>query len=156
MKKRSRTDFLVVHCAATPPTLDVGIDWLRGVHRRAGYRDVGYHYAIRRDGSIEIGRPIDTEGAHVKGWNHVSVGICLIGGIDSKGRAEDNFEPVQKATLKGLLLTLLKKYPNAKIQGHRDFSPDKNGNGKVDPWERIKECPCFDVIEWWRAENGAD
>jgi N-acetyl-anhydromuramyl-L-alanine amidase AmpD len=57
------------------------------------------------------------------------------------------------ATLKGLLLTLLKKYPAAKIQGHRDFSPDKNRNGKVDPWERIKECPCFDAIEWWRAES---
>lgn len=155
MKPRSRTDFLVVHCSAHPPTRDIGAAEIRREHMAPpnNWRDIGYHFVIRRNGAIETGRALEDEGSHVKGFNHLSVGICLVGGIDAGGKPEDNFTDVQKATLKGLLLTLLKKYPKAKILGHRDFSPDTNHNGKVDPWERIKECPCFEVAEWWRAES---
>lgn len=62
-----------------------------------------------------------------------------------KGKAVDNRTEEQKKSLITLLTQLNKKYPDAEILGHRDISPDKNHNGVVDPWERIKECPCFDA-----------
>ena len=81
----------------------------------------------------------------VKGYNSSLINVAYIGGIDSKGKAVDNRTEAQKASLLSLIRHLHKKYPDAVIQGHRDFSPDQNGNGIVDPWERIKECPCFDA-----------
>jgi N-acetylmuramoyl-L-alanine amidase (T3 lysozyme) len=72
--------------------------------------------------------------------------VAYIGGIDREGKGVDNRTPEQKAALLDLLRELKRQYPTASILGHRDFSPDKNGNGIVDPWERIKECPCFDAI----------
>ena len=81
----------------------------------------------------------------VKGFNSVTVNVAYIGGIDAAGKATDNRTNAQKKALRQLLGILKKKYPEAIIQGHRDFSPDTNGNGKVDVWERIKECPCFDA-----------
>ena len=73
-----------------------------------------------------------------------------IGGIDANGKATDNRTDAQKKSLRQLLGMLKKKCPEAVIQGHRDFSPDVNGNGKVDPWERIKECPCFDAKDEYK------
>ncbi len=136
MKSRTRTDYIAVHCAATPPTLDIGRAEIDRWHRAKGWLMIGYHFIIRRDGRVEIGRPVDAIGAHVEGYNSISVGICLVGGVDSKGRAEDNFTPSQYAALAELLIELKAKYPGATIQGHRDFP-------KV-----AKDCPCFDVRKW--------
>ena len=82
----------------------------------------------------------------VKGYNSTSVNVAYVGGIDAKGKAVDNRTAAQKKALVDLLKILRKRYPKAKILGHRDISPDQNGNGRVDQWERIKECPCFDAI----------
>ena len=71
--------------------------------------------------------------------------MAYIGGIDSEGKATDNRTGPQKKALAKLLRLLRSRYPDAVILGHRDISPDTNGNGTVDPWERIKECPCFDA-----------
>ena len=71
--------------------------------------------------------------------------VLYVGGINKKGKAVDNRTEEQKKSLITLLTQLKKKYPNAEILGHRDISPDRNHNGVVDPWERIKECPCFDA-----------
>lgn len=81
----------------------------------------------------------------VKGFNSNLINVAYIGGIDAKGKPVDNRTEEQKKSLLLLLKALKKKYPNAIIQGHRDFSPDTNKNGIVDPWERIKACPCFDA-----------
>lgn len=136
LKPRTSTDYIVVHCAATPPTLDVGATEIDRWHRQLGWLMIGYHKVIRRDGRIEDGRPIDVPGAHVSGYNANSVGICLVGGVDAKGNPEQNYTPAQYESLKKLLRELKAKYPKAVVQGHRDFP-------KV-----AKACPCFDVRKW--------
>lgn len=133
---RSRTDFIAVHCAATPPTSNVGVKEIRQWHRAKGWIDIGYHFVIRRDGTVETGRPVDTVGAHVENWNSVSVGVCLVGGIDAKGNPQNNFTPAQFVALAELLIKLTKQYPKAEIKGHRDFPNVK------------KACPSFDVRRW--------
>lgn len=82
----------------------------------------------------------------VQGYNSTSINVAYMGGIDANGKAVDNRTDAQKASLVKLLKELRGRYPNAQILGHRDISPDTNHNGKVDSWERIKECPCFDAI----------
>ena len=130
---------LVVHCSATQAKADIGAKEIKAIHvKQNGWRDIGYHYVIRRNGDIERGRPIEQIGAHVAGYNANSIGICLIGGIDAKGKAENNFTPEQFNSLKSLLADLKAKYPAANICGHRDFP------------NVAKDCPCFDVKSWWR------
>lgn len=145
--------YLVVHCAATPPTRDIGVAEIRVMHKQRGFNDIGYHYVIRRDGRVEKGRADNVAGAHVQGFNSVSLGVCLVGGVDAKGQPDANYTPLQYEALERLLITLQRTYPTAEILGHRDLSPDKNGDGKVSPNEWLKACPCFDV-RTWRASRG--
>jgi N-acetylmuramoyl-L-alanine amidase len=116
------------------------------MHLKRGFNDIGYHFLVYLDGSVHAGRPIEKVGAHVAGHNTGTVGIAYVGGITASGAAKDTRTPAQKAALRSLLADLVHKYGIKHICGHRDFSPDKNHNGKVDSWERIKECPCFDAI----------
>ncbi len=153
MAKRPRTDLIVVHVTATPPSLDIGARELDRMHRARGWSGIGYHRIIRRDGRVEQGRPMDQIGAHVEGWNSVSVGVSLVGGIDAAGRPENNATAAQMTALEGELRRLLQIYPGAKICGHRDLSPDRDGDGVVEPSEHIKACPCFDAIPWANARG---
>jgi len=140
-------DTLIIHCSASRPGSDLGAAEIDRMHRQQnGWRAIGYHYVIRLDGRIEKGRPDEETGAHTTGWNSRSLGICYIGGLDASGKAADTRTPQQKVALAGLVKQLCGTYPIVAVIGHRDTSPDLNGNGIVDPWERIKECPCFDVI----------
>jgi N-acetylmuramoyl-L-alanine amidase len=153
LKKLEGVDHLVVHCAATPPTHDWGVREIDAMHRKQGWLMIGYHFVIRRNGYIEIGRPRDRQGAHVghNGHNRTSLGICLIGGTDANGKAENNFTTEQFASLKLLLAGLQSMHPDAQIVGHRDLSPDLNGDGVITSNEWIKECPSFDVIPWAKS-----
>ena len=144
---RRRTDFIVVHCSATPPDSDIGADEINDWHESRGWNGIGYHAVIRRDGQIEFGRHFDAIGAHVKGHNARSVGVCLVGGVDEDGKAEDNFTPDQGESLMNLLGMLRCAYPGAEVLGHRDLSPDLNGDGVIDSHEWVKDCPSFDVRE---------
>lgn len=148
LKKRARTDWLVVHCSATRAAADIGAADIRRWHLEKGWADIGYHYVIRRDGTLETGRAEDSVGAHVKGFNQVSLGICLVGGLAPGGAPENNYTPEQFASLRALLTELKRRYPKAGIRGHRDFSPDRNGDDQITPNEFIKACPCFDITEW--------
>ena len=130
-------DYIVVHCSATPSSLDIGFKEIDSWHKKRGWAGCGYHYIVRRDGAIEVGRPETQAGAHVKNFNHCSIGICMVGGLDNKRIAKPEYTNEQWATLGVLVDELHLKYPNAEILGHRDF-PDVN-----------KACPCFDVKEWW-------
>jgi N-acetyl-anhydromuramyl-L-alanine amidase AmpD len=151
---RKKTDLIVVHCSATRATQMLGVKDIDRMHRQRGFIAVGYHYVITRDGLVEIGRPVGTIGAHVEGFNSVSVGICMIGGVGPDGkRGEDNFTAAQYARLVGLLNTLRTTYPSARICGHRDLSRDLNKDGKITPNEWSKECPSFDV-EAFLAKHG--
>lgn len=137
-KKRTKTDFIAVHCSATTEKMNIGAADIDKWHRQRGWACIGYHYVIRRDGTVEQGRDEAVIGAHVEGWNAASVGICMAGGVDANdvSKAVNNFTPAQFESLKKLLGELKTRYPKAKIQGHRDFP-------KV-----AKACPSFDVKAW--------
>ena len=90
----------------------------------------------------------------VAGYNSTAINISWVGGITKNNhRGVDNRTPEQKAALLKLLQDLRVKYPKAYIMGHRDVSPDKNNNGKIDTWEYIKACPCFNAMEEYADLN---
>jgi len=134
---RPQTNYIVVHCSATEPNQNIGVEEIRQWHMAHGWDDVGYHVVIRRTGKIEFGRQMDAVGAHVRGHNRESVGICMIGGLDSEGRPANTFTRQQFDALHEVLDVLLLAYPGAEILGHRDFPGVQ------------KECPCFDVKDWF-------
>lgn len=136
--RRRATDYIVVHCAATRPSQDISARDIARWHRAKGWSGIGYHFVIKRDGTLEHCRPVDVMGAHVQGHNAKSIGICLVGGLSEDGKTpEDNFTPAQKDTLRTLVTDLAVHYHGAVIQGHRDF-PGVS-----------KACPSFDVRKWW-------
>ena len=151
---RRHTKYIVVHCSATPPDSDIGVDEIDDWHRRRGFKKIGYAAVIRRDGLLEFGRHFNAVGAHVKGQNYQSVGVCMVGGVDQAGQPADNFAAVQYDTLRVLLQMLLLAYPGAGIVGHRDLSPDVNGDGIIDETDWLKLCPSFSVaarIDQWNS-----
>ena len=150
-KRSSRviTD-IVIHCTATKQGYDYTANDIRKMHRAQGWSDIGYHYIVRLNGAVEPGRDVDMIGAHVSGHNAHSIGIAYVGGINSRGKAEDTRTEAQKASLLALLVELRKLYPRAKISGHRDFSKDLNHDGVISPDEWIKECPCFNAADEYR------
>lgn len=107
---------------------------------------------IRRNGDIKSTRPIGRIGAHARGFNKESIGICYEGGLDCRGVPKDTRTSWQKHSLRVLILTLLKDFPGCRICGHRDLSPDLNGNGEIEPEEWIKACPCFEASKEWNRE----
>lgn len=137
---RDSTDYIVVHCSATPESMRVGVSEIRQWHKDRGWKDVGYHFVITRNGSIQHGRPIEDVGAHVRGHNGNSIGICLIGGVDEHDDPVANYTTRQYLSLRLLIDGIKMRYSNAKLMGHRDFP------------EVAKDCPCFDVREWYKHE----
>jgi N-acetylmuramoyl-L-alanine amidase len=137
-------NYIVVHCTATPQSHTIA-DMQRYWRETLKWSNPGYHYVVLADGSYRSLQDISLTANGVKGYNHNSIHISYIGGVVN-GKPADNRTPQQKATLERLLKELKTRFPGAKIKGHRDFSRDTNGNGIVDSWERIKECPCFDAI----------
>ena len=126
-------DYIVIHCAATKPSMDVPIERVKKWHLDRGWSDIGYHYYITRDGEIHKGRKLSTIGAHVRGYNSKSIGICYEGGIDESGEPEDNRTKAQKKSLLTVVQILKFVFSGAIVQGHRDF-PNVN-----------KACPSFDA-----------
>ncbi len=139
---RKATDFIVIHCSATRGIQDVGAKDIRKWHMAKGWKDIGYHLVIRRDGTVEKGRALDEIGSHVQGHNARSVGVCMVGGLDDKTwQPANNFTAAQWAALKTAVAMLVKRYPGAKVLGHRDFPGV------------AKACPCFDAKPW-ATRNG--
>ncbi len=122
---------IILHCSATPEGRDVDMEELREWHKARGFSDVGYHYVIHINGLMEVGRPIGKIGAHCKGYNKDSIGICYIGGLDKDGKPKDTRTEEQKQGLFYLVSELKKQFMAATIHGHNEFSD--------------KACPCFDV-----------
>ena len=135
---------IFIHCTAGSQKQTVAD--LRTEFKRKGWKNPGYHYVISPDWAITQLLDEQQVSNGVKGYNQTSINVAYIGGIDSNGKAIDNRTEAQKASLIRLLKELRGRYPKAQILGHRDISPDTNHNGKVDSWERIKECPCFDAM----------
>ena len=135
--------YIAVHCTAS--SQHATIKELLLEFKRKGWSKQGYHHIVDVNGKVFNTLSEDEVSNGVKGFNSNLINVAYIGGIDAKGKPVDNRTEEQKKSLLLLLKALKKKYPNAIIQGHRDFSPDTNKNGIVDPWERIKACPCFDA-----------
>lgn len=132
LKKSKRSiNLIVVHCTATVEGVEYSVAEVRKWHLKRGFSDIGYHYLIGLDGRIHEGRNVNISGAHTKGYNAHSIGVCYVGGLDKQGKAKDTRTPAQKAALKRLLTELKKLYPHASIHGHREFAN--------------KSCPCFDA-----------
>ena len=142
-----KIDYIVVHCSATREGCTLTPEALEAEHRRRGFRTTGYHYYIRRDGATVPTRPLELAGAHTKGYNKHSIGICYEGGLDTAGRPKDTRTPEQRSALRLLVHQLLQQFRNARVCGHRDLSPDLDGDGTVEPREWVKQCPCFEVAK---------
>ena len=139
MEPRSSTEYLVVHCSATKPSMDIGLREIKRWHvDDNGWRDVGYHYIIRRHGEVELGRSNRDTGAHAAGYNHKSISLCMVGGMAEDNSAENNFTAQQWTALLDLVKQIKVDYPEANVIGHNEISE--------------KECPSFDVQKW-KEEN---
>lgn len=138
-------NLIVVHCSATRADRDFTENDLEVCHRHRGFNGAGYHFYIRKNGDIKNTRPLEKPGAHALGYSAHSIGICYEGGLDVRYRPADTRTEWQKHSLRVLIRTLLMDYPGCRVCGHRDLSPDRNGDGRISPEEWVKECPCFEV-----------
>ncbi len=133
---------IIIHCSATKEDKDYTVADIDRWHRARGFRKIGYHFVIYRNGDIHVGRSLSEIGAHCKGHNAISIGICYIGGLASDNRTpKDTRTTEQKVALLSLIKFLKGKFPNAAVIGHRDTSPDTNSNGIIEPSEWLKACP---------------
>ena len=139
---REETKYIVIHCSQTRPSQKWGASDIDRVHRQFGWTKIGYGKIIKRDGTVEQGRADDAIHAHVKGYNHIAYGLCLIGGAkeDNWKEPEDNFTAEQWESLKKTLEELLVKYPDAQIVGH--YMLDES-----------KTCPNFNVRMYLLEED---
>ena len=122
---------IIIHCSATKEGRHFTAGDIDRWHREQGYTMIGYHYVVLLDGTVETGRQIEEPGAHCKGHNAHSIGICYIGGLDHYGKSKDTRTKQQRHALKQLIDELQTRFPNATVHGHREFAN--------------KDCPCFDV-----------
>ena len=152
--RKEDVDAIVIHCSATRAGQDVRAADIDKWHKERGFKMIGYHYVIDLDGTVETGRPLTMAGAHCntagtsnKPYNKHSIGICYVGGLDENGEPADTRTDAQKLALSKLIYDeLLPAFPNVTdILGHRDTSPDINGDGVISKNEWIKVCPCFPV-----------
>lgn len=131
-----KIDEIIIHCSDTPEGREVSVSEIDRWHRQRGFACIGYHYVIHLDGSVEKGRPDSQIGAHCKGHNLHSIGICYIGGKDKANKvAKDTRTERQKVAIRNLIRELFISYPTATVHGHNEFAK--------------KACPCFDVQKEW-------
>lgn len=130
-------DLLIIHCTATKPDQDIGVEEINEWHIARGFSEIGYHYVIRRDGTLETGRSINKKGAHALGYNDKSIGISMVGGVDNNLNPENNFTISQWNTLKTFITNFITTHPDTKIIGHNQVSS--------------KACPSFDVPTYLAA-----
>ena len=137
MNRRKATTMIILHCSATREGQDIKAKTIKQWHKERGFDDIGYHYVIDLDGTIEKGREEDLVGAHCKGHNATSIGICYVGGCDKNMKPKDTRTPEQKRSMLSLVRKLVNKYkiPVTQIWAHHDF-------------DKHKACPSFDVSEF--------
>ena len=137
MNRRKATTMIILHCSATREGQDIKAKTIKQWHKERGFDDIGYHYVIDLDGTIEKGRDEDLVGAHCKGHNATSIGICYVGGCDKNMKPKDTRTPEQKRSMLSLVRKLVNKYkiPVTQIWAHHDF-------------DKHKACPSFDISEF--------
>jgi len=150
-KSSRKVNMLMVHCSATKADQNVDVATIRKWHtdpepHGRGWKDIGYHFVITRDGFVHLGRDTDGDGdvfeevgAHTVGYNAHSLGVCMVGGINDNGQPEANFTKAQWTSLERLCRFIKADYPNITIHGHNEFAP--------------KACPSFNVQTWLKTVN---
>jgi N-acetylmuramoyl-L-alanine amidase len=128
---------IVVHCTATPEGRPVSVEEIDSWHKQRGWSQIGYHYVVQLDGTINQGRPLNISGAHVKGHNKCSIGITYVGGCDADMNPKDTRTDAQIDSLEYLIGFLCASYPGSEVYGHRDFS--------------TKACPSYDAKEEYKS-----
>ncbi|MEE8385625.1 MAG: N-acetylmuramoyl-L-alanine amidase [Dehalococcoidia bacterium] len=146
-RNRGDTKLFLIHCSATKARQDIGLREINQWHeKRAIYSDrglTGYHFVIRRDGTVELGRELREIGAHALGYNDTSVGICLVGGVKGKDlEPHDNFTSSQLVALEEVLRMLWLVWPEAHAIPHNLVA--------------AKACPSFDVWTWLESTFNED
>ncbi|MDE6449005.1 MAG: N-acetylmuramoyl-L-alanine amidase [Muribaculaceae bacterium] len=126
-----KIDMIIVHCSATPAGRNVSVEEIDRWHRERGFDCIGYHYVVGLDGTVYTGRPAERAGAHCKGYNTRSIGVCYIGGVDAAFKPSDTRTDEQKKALRLLLTELRHRFNGAEVRSHGDFA--------------AKACPCFDA-----------
>ena len=125
-------DDIIVHCTATAEGREASVQEIDRWHRARGWKCIGYHWVVGLDGTVHKGRAETDAGAHCKGHNAHSIGVCYVGGLASDGKTpKDTRTAAQRTALRKLVKELQARYPNAALHGHRDYA--------------AKACPCFDV-----------
>jgi len=142
-------DLIVIHCSATREGQSHGAADIDRWHRAQGWNGIGYHYVIGLTGKVERGRPLEQPGSHVRGHNARSIGIVYIGGLAANGvTPKDTRTTAQRRSMAALVAELRARFRGARVCGHRDLSPDRDGDGVVEQHEWLKACPSFDVASW--------
>jgi len=138
--------YIVVHYSATNVEQDFSAADIDAMHKRRGWKGIGYHKYIRKSGLVEKGRDLNEQGAHVKGHNHHSVGVCYEGGVyqDDPNTGRDTRTAAQKQSMICVIGELLDRYPGAKVVGHRDMPG------------AATQCPGFDATAWWSSVSRPD
>jgi len=136
-KSRRRIDKIIIHCSATPPYRDVSAADIDEWHKGRGWKGIGYHGVIKRDGMFERGRHVDRIGAHAAGHNRYSIGLCMIGGLADDNLPSPEYTKAQWSTLNRVISRLEAQYPDAMVIGHRELAN--------------KACPSFDVAAWMQT-----
>ena len=133
-----KIDKIILHCAATPEGRDVKTETIKSWHVKGrGWSDIGYHFVIELDGAVKNGRPLHRSGAHTKGYNATSIGICYVGGMDKDKKPKDTRTEAQRKAMDQLIADLKMDHPTATIHGHNEFA--------------AKACPSFDVSKEYGA-----
>lgn len=127
---------IIIHCTATKEGHEVTAKQIDAWHKARGWSGIGYHYVVGLDGKVESGRSIEEVGAHTKGHNRNSIGVCYVGGLDADGHPKDTRTEEQEDSLITLIEDLKERFPGATVHGHNEFSS--------------KACPCFDAKEEYK------
>lgn len=150
-------DTIIVHCSATIQGKDIRLSDINEMHKKRRFAKqpfselhCGYHFIVYLDGTIIKGRDIREVGAHCKGFNTRSIGVCYVGGLDKNRKAKDTRTQKQKESIRKILVELCKQHTIVEICGHREKSPDINGDGKITKDEWLKECPCYNASEEYK------
>ena len=124
---------IILHCTATPEGREVTVADVTAWHKERGFRTIGYHYLVYLDGTVVRGRREEEIGAHCLGQNTGSIGVCYVGGLDSRGKPKDTRTAAQRVALRHLVEGLQRRYPHATLHGHNEFA--------------AKACPCFKISD---------
>ena len=128
-----KIDKIILHCTATPEGREVTVADVTAWHKERGFRTIGYHYLVYLDGTVVRGRREEEIGAHCLGQNAGSIGVCYVGGLDSRGKPKDTRTAAQRVALRNLVEGLQRRYPHATLHGHNEFA--------------AKACPSFKISD---------